>query len=772
MRQFLLPLFNVNLAKTCLAWLAASCICISHAVGANSLNPVNTHPDAQPEPSPRPTVGLVLSGGGAKGSAHVGVIRYLEQQQIEVDYIVGTSIGAYVGGLYALGFSANDIETIMLGLAWESGFNDNVPRQSLRYRDKQDVDRYNMPFELGLLDGQLLLPKGLLRGQTMGNLYLDSFGAIENQASFNDLATPFSAIATDISTGEAVVLNQGNLLKAMQASATVPGILQPTVIDGKSLVDGGIVSNLPVETAKNMGADIVIAIDIGADLSAQEQLNSAIAIVGQLSTLMTRANAVAQIATLNKADILIRPDISNFDTTDFSALASGFELGQQAALMHKQQLQPLASDADSFSQYLYKRANFKQDILAFQQAPIEQIRFNNQSSTSTALIKQKLDIDNGDQVNSDALIEAVDRVYAINDFEKVTLEFEQENDQKVLVVNTEEKSWGPNFFDIGFSWQEDFENTSNVALDLAYQINHIADTDAQVRFELTTGKDKLLATELYLPLDELEQFYVKGRYQYQQQQQTYYEQGLLLLKTTHNAHHISAALGYSPIDNMVIELGLYGESGDMEGPQYPQLNFDYDAHGGGIHVGYDSLDSYSFPSKGMLIEANVIWHKDKLSMDENSMLTSSSSTDSATEYQFRFKKASSYQHHTLIAKVDLAGVDTEEFSLLHTQNLGGFLNLSGESNDALVGSQLAYGALIYQRRSDWQILNKNVPVYMGLSVEAGNVWHLKSERDMNDLIYAASVFVGTETDFGPAVFGFGVNDLHHQSFYLTLGKHF
>ncbi|MBQ4889383.1 patatin-like phospholipase family protein [Shewanella sp. MMG014] len=772
MRQFLLPLFNVNLAKTCLAWLAASCICISHMVGANSLNPVNTHPDAQLESSPRPTVGLVLSGGGAKGSAHVGVIRYLEQQQIEVDYIVGTSIGAYVGGLYALGFSANDIETIMLGLDWESGFNDNVPRQSLRYRDKQDVDRYNMPFELGLLDGQLLLPKGLLRGQTMGNLYLDSFGAIENQVSFNDLATPFSAIATDISTGEAVVLNQGNLLKAMQASATVPGILQPTVIDGKSLVDGGIVSNLPVETAKNMGADIVIAIDIGADLSAQEQLNSAIAIVGQLSTLMTRANAVEQIATLSDADILIRPDVSNFDTTDFSALASGFELGQLAASSHQQQLETLASTNEQFRQYLSQRARFKQGIIAFQHAPIEQVRFNNQSSTSTALIKQKLNIDDGESVSTDMLIEAIDRVYALNDFEKVTVEFEQENNQKVLVVNTEEKSWGPNFFDIGFSWQEDFENNSNVILDLAYQINHIADTDTQVRFELTTGKDKLLATEVYLPLDELEQFYAKSRYQYQQQQQTYYEQGLLLLKTTHNAHHLYAALGYSPLDNMVIELGIYGETGDMEGPQYPQLNFDYDAYGSMIHVGYDSLDSYSFPSSGILIEANVFWHKDKLTMTDSTSFNSSQGYESVTEYQFSLKKASSYQHHTLIAKVDLAGVDTEEFSLLHTQNLGGFLNLSGESNNALVGSQLAYGALIYQHRSDWQILNKDVPVYMGLSVEAGNVWQRKSARDTNDLIYAASIFVGTETDFGPAVFGFGVNDLHHQSFYLTLGKRF
>jgi NTE family protein len=252
-------------------------------------------------------VGLALSGGGAKGAAHVGVLRYLEANHIAVDYIAGTSIGAYVGGLYALGYSADDIENIMLNLDWNSGFDDAVPRQALNYHDKQDFDRFNLPFEFGSLDGEILMPQGILRGQTMGNLYIKSAGIVPRQRSFDDLAIPFKAIATDIVTGNAVVLDSGNLLTAMQASASVPGILQPVEINGKYLADGGTVSNMPADMVREMGVDI--AIDIGSEFAPKEELQNSFAIIASLSTMMTRANAVQQILNLQPQDILIRPNL-------------------------------------------------------------------------------------------------------------------------------------------------------------------------------------------------------------------------------------------------------------------------------------------------------------------------------------------------------------------------------------------------------------------------------------------------------------------------------
>lgn len=212
----------------------------------------------------RPKIGLALAGGGAKGSAHVAVIKALEQYRIPVDYIAGTSIGAYVGGLYALGYSADEIKDIMFSVGLEKGYSDAIAREHLHYRNKQQQDKFNIPLELGFRDGQIQLPPGLLLGQSMSNLYLQSIGSIANLNSFDNLAIPFRAIATDLESSQAVVLAKGNLVQSMLASAAVPGALTPVEIDGHLLVDGGMSDNLPIQVVRDMGADIVIAVDISS----------------------------------------------------------------------------------------------------------------------------------------------------------------------------------------------------------------------------------------------------------------------------------------------------------------------------------------------------------------------------------------------------------------------------------------------------------------------------------------------------------------------------
>ena len=217
----------------------------------------------------RPKIGLVLSGGGAKGAAHVAVLKVLEQQHIPIDYIAGTSIGAYVGGLYALGYSAEDIEKIMFSTDWDKGYSDIIPRQALSYRDKQQRDKYNVPLNLGYTDGKVTSPSGLIQGQTMSRLYRNSTGLVRKFKSFDNLAIPFRAVATDLATSHPVVIDSGSLVFAMQASATVPGALNPSVWHNKLLVDGGIANNMPVDVVKAMGADIVIAVDIGSSLASK-----------------------------------------------------------------------------------------------------------------------------------------------------------------------------------------------------------------------------------------------------------------------------------------------------------------------------------------------------------------------------------------------------------------------------------------------------------------------------------------------------------------------
>ena len=222
---------------------------------------------AFPAQADRPKIGLALAGGGAKGSAHIAVLELLEANNIPIDYVAGTSIGAYVGGLYALGHSAAEIKEIMYNAKLESGFSDAIDRQKLTFRNKRQHDKFNANLELGFGKGAILLPWGVLYGQSMSMAYRRSFGNIPNFDSFDNLAIPFRAVATNLATSEAVILDRGDLLLALKASATVPGALVPVKIGDEYLVDGGMADNLPVRQVQLMGIAPVISVAVAVSVT-------------------------------------------------------------------------------------------------------------------------------------------------------------------------------------------------------------------------------------------------------------------------------------------------------------------------------------------------------------------------------------------------------------------------------------------------------------------------------------------------------------------------
>ena len=279
----------------------------------------------------RPKVGLVLSGGGAKGAAHIGVLKVLEQHNVPIDYVVGTSIGAYVAGLYALGYTPSEIEKIMLGLPWENSFTDSVPRQSLPFREQALRDKYNIVLRLGYSDKTFKAPTGLLLGQNSTQLLRLSTDVIAEFSSFDQLAIPYRAVATDLSTAKAVVLDSGSITEAMSASAAVPSIVEPVVINGKMLVDGGISNNMPVDVIRKMGADRIIAVDIGSPLADQDHIKDTVDVLNQLSTILTNNTTLQQVAQLRDNDLYIRPKIDGLSTTDFSIMPQALTLGEEAA---------------------------------------------------------------------------------------------------------------------------------------------------------------------------------------------------------------------------------------------------------------------------------------------------------------------------------------------------------------------------------------------------------------------------------------------------------
>jgi len=725
----------------------------------------------------RPKVGLVLSGGGAKGSAHIGVLKVLEANNIPVDYVVGTSIGSYIGAWYALGYNPEQIQEIMFQAEWDKGYSDFIPREDLRYEDKQLRDRYNITLRLGYSDGTFKVPSGLLLGQSALQLLKTATGAVGVFSSFDDLAIPYRAVAADISTAEAVVLDHGSITQAMKASSTVPGALEPIEIDGRLLVDGGIVNNIPIDVARAMGADIVIAVDIGSPLLDKSELNSTVNVLDQLSTILTISTTKQQKANLQDQDILILPNIDGLTTTDFSLLAVGLERGEEAALDKQQQLAKLAVSDAEFAQYLAAKQLKSQVWMDPISLPVIAIEYDNQSEVDLAIISDHFSVAVGEVISKEELESAIEKVYALDRFDYVNAEFVDSDLGRTVVLTTRGKSWGPNYLKFGYQWQGDFDGTSMISLEAAYLLTDVTDNGGQWNNELSIGWESMLATEFYQPLDEKETYFTRSRLQFREDKFAENKFNVVPeLPTLPELRNLFAelrfGLGYHYHDYGIAEIGLVGELGEVsfEDGNYEELR--YDSLGAYISMGYDSLDSINFPTKGSKLDIEVYLRQDNY---EHSLIDGQD--DLSIELNVDWRGALGLGHHTFVGIGSFSTVYSDNELSIRYAELGGFLNLSGYASDALIGAHKVFGALVYQYDLGREIPGgTGLPLYLGTSIEMGNVWHLQESIDFNELVTSGSVYLGTDTSFGPALVGlgyatsFGYYEEDELSVFFSFGK--
>ncbi|MCL1125760.1 patatin-like phospholipase family protein [Shewanella surugensis] len=714
----------------------------------------------------RPRIGLVLSGGGAKGAAHIGVLKVLEANRIPIDYIAGTSIGAYVGGMYALGYSATEIETIMMNTDWTQGYSDTIPREELSYRNKGLRDLYNIPINMGYSDNEAKFPAGLLRGQSMSRLLRQSTNLVQEFSSFDQLSIPYRAVATNLETSAAVILDSGSIVQAMQASASVPGALAPTVIDGKLLIDGGIANNLPVDVAKAMGADIIIAVDIGSPLVDKKQLNNTIDVLSQLSTMLTNASVIRQKQLLTKDDILIRPQIDELSTTDFSIMQTALLLGKEATQGHLERLLDFQVSEDEYASYVkdkqWKSELWRQELLQ----PVIRIVIDNDANVNETLIRETFDITVGENITTEKLDEGIERVYALDLFERVDAEFNDTDEGRVLTLITRDKSWGPNYFQLGFSWEDDFSNDSIIEVDLAYTLTNVTANGGQWRNELMLGYNKMLATEFYQPLDPRERYFSRARIEFSSTHLQYYEDNALYLDLIQKVYNAELGLGVNYANGGSIELGGLSEIGSVSNDTSESTDLDYTSYGAYLKFGFDDLDSINFPTSGNRFTLNMY-----LRHEDYQQSSVQNNEDYSLQIEADWRGAIRIKHHIFMGIASFATVDTDTFFTVNTSELGGFLNLSGYHQNALFGSHKVFSALVYQYDLGRDMLGlTQYPLYLGTSLEAGNVWQQRDAIDLGDLIYSGSLFLGTDTGVGPTALGFGFTNTGEQSVFLFMGN--
>ena len=386
----------------------------------------------EPDSNSRPKVGLVLSGGGAKGMAHVGVLKVLEEVGMPIDYIGGTSMGSIVGGLYAAGYTARDLDSIIHSIDWNFLLSDEIPRQDLSISEKQDNDRFLLSFPINKKGVEL--PEGIIRGQHIENELAKLCTPVYNIRDFSKLPIPFICIAVDIETGEKVVFRKGNLSDAMRASMSIPSAFVPMEIDGRKFVDGGIIDNFPVADVIKMGADIIIGVNVGIGSQAKKESN----LLTVMEDVVFIYSSKIMKESKKSVDIFIQPDLNGYGTSSFTAGDSLMTYGEEAARKLYPQLKSLADSLNGLSGVKFTRKPKSiVDSVFLKSIQIEGLSYHSERFATVDIPFSVLE-----WVTPEKIQEAVEYMYASAYYDKVTSELTEEEDGSRLIIHFKEKVGG------------------------------------------------------------------------------------------------------------------------------------------------------------------------------------------------------------------------------------------------------------------------------------------------------------------------------------------
>ncbi len=708
----------------------------------------------------RPTVGLVLSGGGARGAAHVGVIKVLDELQIPVDFVAGTSMGAIVGGLYASGMTADELVNVIETANWSALLTDRPPRAQRSFRRKSDDIGFLVDFDLGIDKSGLIFPAGFIQGQNLEiALKRLALPAISTD-NFDELPIPFRAVATDIVTGEAVVLASGDLAAAMRASMSAPGIFKPVRRDGRILVDGGVANNLPVQIVRDMGADILIVVDVGFPLLSEEQLGSALAVTKQMLTILINGRAQDQIALLDADDVLISPNLGDFGSQDFHRLAVAQQLGSEKARELSGRLAKLSL---SDKEYLAYRRRVE---LNRRDAPvIDNVVVENESRLSPEVIKARLADQEGTTLDLGQLESNIRNIYGFDTFETVTYDVVNDSGKNTLLVRATEKSWGPNYLRFGINLEDDFNGNSNYNIAARFTRTEINRKGGEVRVEMQVGETPRIFSELYQPLDYASRWFVNPQIEL-------------------------ARIGFGLFDNSGLQIAQLGSDNarlSLDGGRQfgnwgefrvtvSRVRSDSELRIGmpgfvggssettsvGARFAFDTIDRVAVPRSGTNVALSWLGSRESLG------------SDATFDFSELFVlKPQSWGNNTLLHWWNIGRTVKDKTAGIRPFSLGGLFSLSGYAPAELNGKHFGIGRLLfYHRLGDQALPVLNTSVYLGGSIEAGNVWQSTDAIDWDNTLVAGSVFIVFDSLLGPLYIAYGAAEGGRRSAYLFLGQTF
>jgi len=706
----------------------------------------------------RPKIGLVLSGGGARGAAHVGVLKVLEEYRVPIHFIVGTSMGALVGAAYSTGTGVVEMEQIISGISTELLFKEKPPRQELSMRQKQDDFNIFFGPEIGINNGKIGLPKGMVTGVQLETV-LRRLSKAKGFHRFDDLPIPFRAVATDLVTGQAVVFSQGELANVMRASMSVPGAVAPVEIGGNLLVDGMLTSNLPVETALALGADIIIAVNVGTPLLKREELSSILGVTGQMLSILTEQNVQTSLALLKPTDILISPELGDFSTGDFDNLPNISPLGEAAARKVADRLAQLSIPAEDYAALRQRQAVASVPDLR----PADEIRFENLTRVNPEKPLAVMETRPGQPIDQDILDRDMRRLYGTGDFEHVNYRFLEEPGKRVLAVDAVEKSWGPDYLRLGLGLSSDFEGDAFFNILVSHRKTWLNSLGAEWRNDLQIGRTSSFMSEFYQPLDERGYFFVAPQVKYERRTADIYQSSDRIA-----TYDVTAWTAGIDIGSQFTRYGEFrvGISGGILEPELDTGPQELSPGEGDIQQGaftarlfMDQLNSAQFPRSGWQAGMNLFNSNSIIGADQD-----------YTKWDMDGVFVRSFGEHTFNFGFKVGGnIGSDELPRYDLFQWGGFLQQSGYATGQLMGEDIWFGRMLYYHR----ILKGSLleGIYGGFSLEVGEVGSPLVPDGPEGVLKSASVFLAADSPIGPVYLGYGqALDNNNNSIYFFLGR--
>jgi NTE family protein len=715
--------------------------------------------DEAPAPTAekRPKICLVLSGGGARGAAHVGVIKVLEQYRVPIDCIAGTSMGALVGGAYASGMSVEDMEKIIAGISVEKLFREKPPRQELAMRRKADDYRNYVGPEIGTGAGAAILGKGVVTGVQLETV-LRELSRVQGYHKFDELPIPYRAAATDLVTGKAVIFSDGDLANVMRASMSVPGAVAPADYAGMILVDGMLTSNLPVDAARAMGADIVIAVNVGTPLLKREQLNSILGVAGQMLSILTEQNVQASLASLKPTDILISPELGDYSTGDFDNLPKISPLGEVAARKVADRLALLSLPPAEYAALRQRQ----QVAIAPDLRPVDEIRFNPLTHVNPEAAHAVMETTVGKPLVQRQLDADMRRLYGTGDLEHVNYRLLEEPGKRVLVVDAVEKAWGPNYLRLGIGLSSDFSRETYFNVLATHRMTWLNSLGAELRTDAQLGFNNSLRMEFYQPFDVRGIFFIAPRAEVRSDRLNLYSGDQRVAVYNVGSGTAGVDLGLQSAQYGELRVGVEGGTViprlDTGPPFLGQSGAHYAQDGIRTRLRFDRLDNVNFPRQG--------WAADLELYDS---MTSLGAVDAYDKWYATGNAAYSFGEHTVRLNLTAGGhLGSNPLPAYDQFQWGGFLRQSGYATGQLVGASLQYGQVVYIHRLVRGGLFDGA--YGGVSLEVGNYGSPLVPSNTSGLLKSMALFVGADSLVGPVYFGYGRAADGQGSFYFYLGR--